>query len=132
MRHEPVRHRHGLSRDGVPVGPCDGICFVSLDEGFGDFCDGTCTGNTIVYVPPTNENGIGTVTIEIYKTLVPGNLSSVRIFKLKDGVTTELFDCPTPDPTLGVPCVSDRSHISGGNALFTILLGPGDPVMGTR
>jgi hypothetical protein len=116
----------------VPVGPCTGVCFVSLDEGFGDFCDGTCTGNTIVYVPPANENGIGTLTIEVYKTLVPGNLSSVRIFKLKDGVTTELFDCPSPDPTLGVPCVSDRGHLPGGNALFTILLGAGDPVMGTR
>lgn len=115
----------------VPVGPCSGVCFVSLDEGFGDFCDGTCTGNTIVYAPPSNENGIGTLTIEVYKTLVPGNLSSVRIFKLSDGVTTELFDCPTPDPTLGVPCVSDRSHVTG-NALFTILVGPGDPVWGTR
>jgi hypothetical protein len=116
----------------VPVGACTGVCFVSIDEGTGTFCDGTCTGNTIIFAPPANQDDIATITIELYKTLVPGNLATVRIFKFADGVTTELFDCPSPDPTIGAPCVSGRSHVSGGNALFSILLGLGDPSMGTH
>jgi hypothetical protein len=116
----------------VPVGPCVGVCFVSIDEGTGDFCGGTCTGNTIIFAPPANQDDIATITIEIFKSLLPGNLSSVRVFKFADGVTTELFDCPSPDPTVGVPCVADRSHVAGGNGLFTILLGVGDPFLGTH
>ncbi|HEY3241223.1 MAG TPA: hypothetical protein VGL92_16790, partial [Acidimicrobiia bacterium] len=118
----------------VPVGTCLSVCFVSLDEGTGDFCGGTCTGSTIVFAPPSNQDDVATLTIEIYKGLIPGNLSSVHIYKLADdGVTvTELFDCPPTDPASGAPCVSDRSHVPGGNGLFTVLLGLGDPVIGTR
>ena len=51
------------------------------------------------------------------------------VFGPDDGVTVvELFDCSSTP----VPCVSDRSHIPGGNGQFTILLGTGDPVIGTR
>src|SRR5262245_60971763 len=118
----------------VPVGTCLGVCFVSLDEGTGAFCDGPCAGNTIILVPPSNQDDVATVTIEMYKTLFSGNLNNVRVFKLADDGTTvtELFDCPPADPASGAPCVSGRDHIPGGNALFTILLGFGDPGMGTR
>jgi hypothetical protein len=118
----------------VPVGPCVGVCFVSLDEGTGDFCEGPCTGNTIIFAPPPNQDEVATLTIEMYKTLFSGNLGGVRVFKLADdGATvTELFDCPPTDPAAGAPCVSDREHVPGGNALFAILLGFGDPGMGTR
>jgi hypothetical protein len=118
----------------VPVGTCEGVCFVSLDEGTGAFCDGTCVGNTIVFVPPANQDDVGTLTIEMYKGLFSGNLNNVRVFKLADdGVTvTELFNCPPSDPLSGVPCVSARGRIPGGNALFTILVGFGDPGFGTR
>lgn len=118
----------------VPVGPCDGVCFVSLDEGTGNFCGGPCTGNTIIFAPPPNQDDVATLTIEMYKTLFSGSLSGVRVFKLADDGTTvtELFDCPPIDPAAGAPCVSNRGHIPGGNALFTILLGLGDPGMGTR
>jgi hypothetical protein len=118
----------------VPVGTCQGVCFVSLDEGTGSFCEGTCTGNTIVFAPPPNQDDVATLTIELYKTLFSGNLNGVRVFKLADDGTTvtELFDCPPADPLTGVPCVSGRDHIPGGNALFTILVGLGDPGFGTR
>jgi hypothetical protein len=118
----------------VPVGTCQGTCFVSLDEGTGTFCEGNCTGNTVIFAPPPNQNDVATLTIEMYKSLFSGNLSGVRIFKLADdGITvTELFDCPPSDPLSGAPCVSGRSHIPGGNAQFSIAVGFGDPGFGTR
>jgi hypothetical protein len=115
----------------VPVTGCsESVCFLSLDESTGDFCDGPCIANTIVFVPPANEADLGTVTIEIYKTFLPGNLKDVRVFKQNaDGSTTELFDCSS---TNGAPCVSGRSKVHQGNGLFTISVGPGDPVFGTH
>jgi hypothetical protein len=115
----------------VPVSGCsDQVCFLSLDESTGNFCNGPCIANTIVFVPPSNVDGVGTVTIEIYKGLLPGNLNSVGVFKLNsDGTTTQLFDCSFNIP---VPCVSGRSHVNGGNGLFTISVGPNDPVFGTH
>ncbi len=115
----------------VPVTSCSGqVCFLSLDESTGTFCNGPCIANTIVFVPPSNVDGVGTVTIEIYKGLLPGNLGSVGVFKLNlDGSTTQLFDCSNGNP---VPCVSGRSHVNGGNGLFTISVGADDPVFGTH
>jgi hypothetical protein len=115
----------------VPVGPCTSPtlgCFVSLDETTGTFCGGTCAGNVIVFAPPPNQDGTATLVIQYYKTVFKGNLALVHIFKLSNGVTTELFDCSSTNP---VPCVSDRSTVNG-NAQFTVSLGQGDPFVGGK
>jgi hypothetical protein len=115
----------------VPVSSCSGqVCFLSLDESTGNFCNGACIANTIVFAPPTDVNGVGTVTIEIYKTFVPGNLNSVGVYKLNpNGTVTLLANCGNG---VSAPCVSGRTHVNGGNGLFTISVGPNDPVFGTH
>jgi hypothetical protein len=115
----------------VPVNGCgQTVCFLSLDEASGTFCNGTCIANTVTFVPPTNESGTGTVAIEIYKTFLPGNLGSVNVYKqATDGTVTLLADC---SPTVTAPCVVSRTHVNQGNGLFTISVGQNDPVFGTR
>ena len=66
--------------------------------------------------------------IQYYKTVFQGNLAKVKIFKLNNGVATQLFDCSSANP---VPCVADRSVVNG-NAQFTVSLGPGDPFVGGK
>jgi hypothetical protein len=115
----------------VPVTDCsDPVCFLSLDESTGNFCNGQCIANTIVFAPPSDISGDGIVTIEIYKSLLPGNLGAVGVYKMDaNGVVTQLFDCSNGNP---VPCVSGRTHVNGGNGLFSIAVGPDDPVFGTH
>jgi hypothetical protein len=115
----------------VPVSSCPGqVCFLSLDESTGNFCNGTCIANTLVFAPPSDVDGVGTVTIEIYKSFVPGNLNAVNVYKLNpDGTVTLLANCGNG---VSAPCVSGRSHVNGGNGLFTLSVGPNDPVFGTH
>lgn len=115
----------------VPVTSCSGdVCFLSLDESTGSFCNGSCIANTLIFAPPSNIDGVGTVTIEIYKTYLPGNLSSVGVYKLNpDGSVQLLSDCGNG---VTAPCVSGRTHVNSGNGLFTISVGPNDPVFGTH
>jgi hypothetical protein len=115
----------------VPVTECTGtVCFLSIDESTGNFCNGPCIANTVVFAPPPDISGDGTVTIEIYKTYVPGNLNAIGVYKLDaNGGVTQLFDCSDSNPT---PCVSGRTHVNGGNGLFSISVGPDDPVFGTH
>ena len=115
----------------VPVGPCTSAtlgCFVSLDETTGSFCGGGCAGNVIVFAPPPNQNGTATLIIQYYKTVFNGNLALVSLYKLNNGLVTQLFDCSATNP---VPCVSDRSTVNG-NAQFTVSLGTNDPFVGGR
>jgi hypothetical protein len=129
--------QHATSSDktigiaSVPVGPCTSAtlgCFVSLDESTGNFCGGPCAANVIVFAPPPNQNGTATLIIQYYKTVFQGNLALVHIYKLSNGVATQLFDCSATNP---VPCVSDRSTVNG-NAQFTVSLGQNDPFVGGK
>ena len=104
-----------------------------LDEGTGTFCEGACTGNTIVFAPPPNQDDVATLTIEMFKTLFSGNLDNVRIFKLADDGTTvtELFDCPWPTALRGSLRERAGSHPGRERAVHD----PGrlgDPGFGTR
>ena len=109
-----------IGEASVPVGPCTTQeCFVSVDETSGSFCGGACAGNVIVFAPPPNQDGTATLIIQYYKTVFQGNLAKVKIFKLNNGVATQLFDCSSANP---VPCVADRSVVNG-NAQFTVSLG---------
>ena len=42
-------------------------------RGTGTFCEGACTGNTIIFAPPPNQDDVATLTIEMFKTLFSGN-----------------------------------------------------------